>query len=364
MDIIATIGPSIEATEQLTALIQSRVTNFRIPLSKGFPEQQLLKAIEISQIGRALNRRIRLYIDLPGSKARLTNDSVFHFHVGALVRFTCGYASEANGNHIPCVGVAGSLRLESLAIGDIILIGDGEHALKVTEVHLTSFIASSLTSGILEKRRGIVIQGKPLDYNTQSDRDESAVEFLKHGNISGVMVSFVESKKDILEVKEKIRSAIGSRGVLPELVAKIETLRGITNIADICSVADKVMVARGDLLLNVGPVDFYEAEEEIINTAMEMNVPIIVGTQLLDSMSASWLPNRSELSAVSHLIARGIDGLLLTAETAVGSHPLRTVELINTLVDKYRIIANPTVGNLPLRGKKRNRAILVPTYVS
>jgi pyruvate kinase len=122
---------------------------------------------------------------------------------------------------------------------------------------------------------------------------------------------------------------------IPPIIAKIETKKGANYVSEIANVADAILLGRGDLLLDTGPFDFYKIQKKVISTVFELNKPLIIGTDLLPSLSENWLPNRSELAHLCYLFEKGVDAVLLSHETTVGKHPLRTIEIIDGLRQNY-----------------------------
>ena len=192
-----------------------------------------------------------------------------------------------------------------------------------------------MRGGRLGPCRGLTIQGEHSNFTTLTKQDQQSLALLADGAFTSVMLSFVESADTIHSVRRMIGAIVGRDRPPLEIIAKIETLTGVRCIAEICTAADRILLGRGDLLLSVGPIEFFSAAEAVIRAVTAAGKPLIVGTQLLNSMSDDWLPNRSELSHLSRLIANGVDGFLLSFETSAGRNPYGSIELIQALHRKY-----------------------------
>jgi pyruvate kinase len=186
---------------------------------------------------------------------------------------------------------------------------------------------------MIGRLRGAVVSGKVPRADAITDSDAAALRIAPSTVFSAVILSFVESASVVEQARNLMRES--GRDDLPAVVAKVETRAGVEAVADIARTADAILLGRGDLLLEAGEIDFYALTRDVIKTAIDLSCPVIVGTQLLNSLSNSWLPHRSELAYVSQLWEAGVDGLMLANETTVGAHPVRTVEMLSRLRSRY-----------------------------
>lgn len=338
-EIVATIGPSCKELMIIQDLINSGVTGFRFPFSKATPEWQTEMAHKVKQISDNLGKHVDLIMDLPGTKPRITNKNVIEISKDQIVQFvfTKQHISDHVVNHANLIlGVWNVPENFLPQKEEIVLTGDGELAFEIQEILEDGIYAKSLTSGMLLPTRGFTIQGSDVINQFFSKEDEVFLSYFQDGDFNQLMVSFCRSEKDIEFIREKIGNVLSNSNRMPKIFAKIETEDAVRNLEEIVKVVDRVLVARGDLALQTGLCDFFEAQEKIINTTIKAKKPVIVGTQLLESAGNGWIPYRAELSDVSRLLSIGINGILLSAETSISKNPTRVVDILQQLIKKYR----------------------------
>ncbi len=350
-NIIITLGPSTSTKESIERVLVAGADGIRFPASKFSPASLAQRALEIADTARALGCSPDLYLDLPGSKTRFTNNDGFDLAGLSRVRVNFAATAADRDAELPEIGLTGTQMGQLLEPGDVMVVGDGEDALRVTEMAADHCVAEPLTQGVLGRRRGVVVQGKVPPVTALTDDDVAALAALPATIFSAVILSFVESPDTIAQAKA-IMAKSGAGGPLPAIVAKIETKLGAEAVGEIAEAADAVLLGRGDLLLDVGELDFYDVGKSVIKETDRRGRPVIVGTQLLNSLSGSWLPNRSELAYVSHLLEKGIDGLLLSQETTIGHQPVRTIELLRQLTARYGK-GRPETPMFPARWESR-----------
>jgi pyruvate kinase len=342
VNIIVTIGLATASTQALDRLLRMGVVNFRIPLAKQLPEGHLKTAQQIARLAKQYDRKINVIMDLPGSKPRLTNRTQDYVELGEIVEFSFNEShSLPLSSKVKRFGVSG-LESADLSSGKLAISGDGELAFTIEDINQYTFRARALRAGRLGPFRGLTLEGAHSSFLTLTEQDKQSLALLNEDGFTSVMLSFVESAGTIRRARQMIDSIVRRDRARLDIIAKVETLRGVTSIAEICAASEGVVLGRGDLLLSVGPSEFFAAEENVIGSVMAARKPLFVGTQLLSSMSDDWLPNRSELSHLSHLIAKGVDGFLLSFETSAGKNPYGSIELLQTLYGRYS--PHPTKG--------------------
>lgn len=332
--VTVTVGPAIAAPEILGELMRREVSAFRFSGSKYTVAELNAMAVTVADAAYAAGRSVDLLLDLPGSKTRLTNDGGFPLKGADRVRVAFGPAPARRDLPLPEIGMTGPPLGALIEVGDVLVLGDGENALRVEACFADHCIAIPLTTGELGRRKGVRIQGKRQAYQSLRPQDETVLQSFGEMAFTGVIVSFVEHAG----VVERVRSLIGeggSAGSRPAVIAKVETRVGAQNAAAVAETADALLLGRGDLLLDAGEPDFYNLGEAVITAGQKAGRAVIVGTELLPSLSETWLPHRSELAYLCHLIDKDVDGLMLAKETTIGKQPLRTVDLINTLIRHY-----------------------------
>jgi pyruvate kinase len=311
-------------------LMHAGVRHYRIGLSKYSSSEALIHAQRILDVASRASESVELSLDLPGDKPRLCNTEP---------RYLC------RGELITLLGCDSTVNLTSTTLrvdtpipggriqeGTVITTGDGEHALKVERCGEGILELRCLTEGVLEKQRGLNVPGLgPKGPSTeQVDAVRATIESCL---FRSVMLSFISNAGEI----DVIRGHISAWGIArpPKLIAKLETQTVRDRVAQVARASDAVLLARGDLLPQVGEAEFYAAHERMLSSAIQNAKRTIVGTQLLDSLRNAWLPNRSEILELCRLMSAGVDGYLLSAETAVSECGLRAAHLLNSLWARY-----------------------------
>jgi pyruvate kinase len=342
--IVATVGPACSSKEALTDLLTAGVDLFRFTASKTPVAELISLAGTVRLLAADLGREVELLIDLPGAKTRLTNETYLDLAgVGEVMLRFDGGPAEPSGP-APTVGVDGRDADDPLPeIGDIVVIGDGEDALRVVGRDAVSCTTVPLTRGVIGIRRGVRFPGARSAARAGSftPYDADGLRAVADGPFDAVVLSFAESA-DLVERARTLLSEAAPRGPRPAVIAKIETTAGTVAAAEIAAVADGILLGRGDLLLDTGVIEFHAACRRVLDAAHAAGCPVLVGTQLLTSLAAGWLPHRSELAHVSALIEEGVAGLMLAEETAGAADPVRAVALLDDLRGVYAPAADRT----------------------
>ncbi|MFI5925882.1 pyruvate kinase [Micromonospora sp. NPDC051543] len=344
--LVASAGPAIFSPENFRKAIAAGASAIRVSASK-YPLDVLAeKADVVVAAAKELERPVDLWLDLPGSKSRFTNDDFFPLAGLERVRVWYQPVPARRDIAVPEIGLTGDDLGAIIEPGDILIAGDGEDALRVESVAEDHCMAQPLTFGDLGRRKGATVAGKRQSYVSLTESDLEALATIGDTPYSAVVVSFVEDAKTI----ETVRAAMAAGTPTdrqPAVIAKVETRAGVAAAREIAEASDAVLLGRGDLLMDCGELDFYDLGKEVLKTCAKAGVPVIVGTQLMPSMSVGWLPNRSELAYLSHLIEKNVDGLMLAFETTVGKQPIRTIALVAELIQRYG--GGPTRPMFPLR---------------
>lgn len=327
--IIATVGPALSADRDLVASYQAGCRGYRYPASKESVEEIIVRA----RASRALLEQygqVEIFLDLPGAKLRLTNTD--GFDLDGITELSI-YQDERPASRSATTGQIG-VRGGALAasVGDTLVFGDGEDAVSVTSISKDRVVTRPLTRGVLGKRRGVSVLGGAVEHESLTSSDLAGLAQLEPGIFDAVIVSFTEGPEDVerarAQMSEEVRRST-------RLIAKIETRRGVDALGDILPGVDGVLLGRGDLLLDVGELDFFDACRAVMKACAQHDVPCMLGTQFLTSLSECWLPNRSELAYLSHVLEKDVAGIMLSFETTVGKSARRTVDLLAELVRRY-----------------------------
>jgi|ERR1700722_2722984 pyruvate kinase len=336
--VIATIGPAIFDREPLEQVIKAGVSAIRFSASK-FSRRKLTDlASLVVEVANDIGCEVELMLDLPGTKTRLCNEEPIILSGSDRLCINYGLAPVQLDRGVTYeVGLTGVDVRALIAVGDILVIGDGEVALLVESAGSDHCVAVPVEGRRLGRRKGVKVEGKTHPWESLSGLDVLALGEFATLPFSSVLVSFVDTPQTIARVRQLLADSFGGPACAPPVpvVAKVETRAGAKQAGAVAQAADAVLLGRGDLLLDTGEVDFHAYCEMVLRATRESGTPIIVGTQLISSLSGNWLPNRSELGYLSRLIEEGVDGLLLAGETTLGPCPVRAVELLTDLIEAY-----------------------------
>ena len=323
--IVATIGPACDDAESLKALLTAGVDVCRFNYSHGEPEDKTELYRRIRNIEDELGRQTCIMADLPGPKLRLGTFPVAEMLLeGSEVVLHCGVMrmDETNGTDFPVE--YGGLSAE-LKPGDPILLADGLIRLLVrsTTGETDGTVRCEVVDGgPVSSRKGVNVPGTLVDLPAIGEKDERAIQHALENGADYIAVSYVRTADDLIPAKNAVKAA----GMHVPVLAKIEHPVALDNLDAILDVADAVMVARGDLGVEIPLENVPVVQQRIIDKALERGMPVIVATQMLDSMTLQPRPTRAEVSDVSTAIRHGATGVMLSGETASGKFPLESVQ--------------------------------------
>jgi pyruvate kinase len=320
--IVATIGPATENPDTLRALIEAGATTLRLNFSHGDQDNHQKNIKLIRQISFELNQPVGILQDLQGPKIRLGK-----FKDGP-IRLNGGDSFILTSRDIPGTQTESSVTygplVEEVPEGATILLDDGKVEMKVLrkDMEQRNLHCEVVVGGPLSNSKGVNFPGVYLSIKALTDKDKNDLLFGLNQNVDWVALSFVRNPQDVLEIKEIIQNATNRR--VPVIV-KIEKHEAIEQMDAILSLADGVMVARGDLGVELPAEDVPVLQKRLIATANRLGIPVITATQMLDSMVDSPRPTRAEVSDVANAIFDGTDAVMLSNETAVGKFPVEAV---------------------------------------
>ena len=337
--IVATIGPATSSPEVLKALIEAGATTLRLNFSHGSHADHQRSVRLIRQTAFELNQPVGILQDLQGPKIRLGR-----FETGSVVlsngdRFTLTSRPVAGNEQISWVTY--DLLAEEVPSGASILLDDGRVEMKVEQVDRAAkeLHCRVVVGGALSNNKGVNFPGVYLSIKALTDKDREDLMFGLDQGVDWVALSFVRNPQDVLEIKDLISSA----GKQVPVIAKIEKHEAIEQMEAILALCDGVMVARGDLGVELPAEDVPILQKRLIFTANRLGIPIITATQMLDSMVHSPRPTRAEVSDVANAILDGTDAVMLSNETAVGKYPVEavaTMARIATRIEQERGLAS------------------------
>ncbi len=320
--IVATIGPATNSPDVLKALIKAGATTLRLNFSHGTHEEHQRNIRLIRQTAFELNQPVGILQDLQGPKIRLGR-----FEEGPIV-LNKGDRFTLTSKPVPGTQEISSVTYEPLADevpeGATILLDDGKVEMLVEEIDRTerALHCRVVVGGTLSNNKGVNFPGVYLSIKAMTDKDRQDLMFGLDQGVDWVALSFVRNPQDVLEIKELITSA----GKETPVIVKIEKHEAIEQMEAILSLSDGVMVARGDLGVELPAEDVPILQKRLIATANRLGIPVITATQMLDSMVNSPRPTRAEISDVANAILDGTDAVMLSNEAAVGKYPVESVE--------------------------------------
>jgi pyruvate kinase len=326
--IVCTIGPASESEEVLARLILAGMDVARLNFAHGTHDEHARVIERIRTLDGKLGKPVAILQDLPGPKLRLGD-----FEGGAVLLRT---GAEFVITSRPCMGTAEVAHapfpdfFREVRVGDTILADDGLIHLKVLTSDGAEVRCQVVTGGILRNHKGIGLPSGRLHRAALTKKDLADLEFGIAQGVDFVATSFVRSASDLVEV----RNFLGAWGAKIPIIAKLEKPEAIRNLEDILQIASGVMVARGDLALEMSIEEVPVLQKFILRQARRYKVPVIIATQMLESMVEHPKPTRAEASDVANAILDGTDAVMLSAETATGSYPVEAVEMMVRLVGK------------------------------
>jgi pyruvate kinase len=320
--IVCTIGPSSNSACIMENMIKSGMHVARLNFSHGSLSDHKKNINLLQSISKKLNQIITILIDLPGSKIRVGNlqsEPVFLMKGEKVTLTTKDIVGKST-----LIPVTYKKLPDSVRKGSKIYINDGLIELKTLEVTTDEVHCKVITGGVILSHKGINIPGAKLFLDSVTENDLKIVDFgLKHG-VNTFGVSFIQNADDILKVREHVRK----KGKSVYLIGKIERREAIRNFNEILTVVDGIMVARGDLGLEIPIEEVPIVQKELIRKANFASRPVITATQMLESMTDNTRPTRAEVTDVANAILDGSDAIMLSEETAIGKYPVETVQMM------------------------------------
>jgi len=315
--IIATIGPASESPETLRAMVEAGMDVARIGLAHGTLDEALGRMRRVRQVAREAGRLVGVLVDLPGPKVRTASfgHEGVDLRVDAEVEIRVGDAKST----AEVVEVDYENLLNDIAAGDKVALGDGQVLLEVVDVGPDKAVGIILHGDVLHGRPGFRIPSDRLSMSTPTPEDMANLDAFVSEAVDMVAVSFVRSGDDIRRVDVEPHPAG------PLVIAKIETQAAVQNLDDIIDASAGIMVARGDLGTECLMEETPHLQKRIIRDCIAGGLPVITATQMLDSMVQASTPTRAEVSDVANAVFDGTSAVMLSAETAIGAHPVATV---------------------------------------
>ena len=350
--IIATLGPASSSKERLLDLVKAGVDVFRLNFSHGKHKDHQAVIERIVEINKTYKQHIGILGDLQGPKLRVgeIKDNRLEIKPGDMLTFTSK----------KCVGTMKQIYMsyeqfpQDVQVGEKVLIDDGKLELKVHATDGSSQVKLEVMyGGILSSNKGVNLPDTKISQPSLTEKDLEDLEFMLTQPINWIALSFVRKGKDITDLQRKIADA----GHSAKVIAKIEKPEAITNIKSIIKATDAIMIARGDLGVEVAMEKLPSIQKMIIKRCIQKGKPVIVATQMMESMITSPSPTRAEITDVANAVLDGTDAVMLSGETSVGAHPVKVVEAMNKIIFE-------TEKSYEIHGKRPKASEDSPTYLS
>jgi pyruvate kinase len=325
--IVATIGPASETKEQLLALAKAGVNVFRLNFSHGTHEDHLMRLTRIREINKEFNLNLCVLQDLQGPKIRIGNvaekDGVM-LEAGSRLVFTnddiIGTAERVSTPYKDMY--------RDVHPGERILMDDGKLEVRVVGKEGTDVVTEVVYGGLMKSKKGVNLPNTKVSMPAVTEKDWADLEFGLENDAEWIALSFVREASEILEIKEYIKS----KGKKSRVIAKIEKPEAIVNIDEIIAATDGLMVARGDLGVELPAEEVPMIQKMLVEKCNRAAKPVIVATQMLESMIDAPRPTRAEINDIANSVMDGADAVMLSAETASGKYPILAVEsMANTI---------------------------------
>jgi len=325
--IVATVGPACDSYDQLLALVKAGVNVFRLNFSHGSHEDKGRIIEHIRNINNTEPYNISILADLQGPKLRVgeIQDNALLLTVGEILTFT----------NEKCIGTREKIYVsypnlaDDVEVGNLIMIDDGKIEVKVVKITKDKDVKVEVTlGGILSSKKGLNLPDTKISLPALTEKDLVDLEFIIAQNCDWVALSFVRSVNDIVI----LRSKLIEKKSKTKIIAKIEKPEALVNIRDIIVESDGIMIARGDLGVELPIEQVPLIQRELIRKCIHRAKPVIVATQMMESMIDRVKPNRSEITDVANAVLEGADAVMLSGETAAGNHPALVVETMRKII--------------------------------
>ena len=325
--IVATLGPSTDDPKALDALIEAGVDVVRLNFSHGTAQEHNERAEKVRNRARAHGRQVGVLVDLQGPKIRIDKFKDGEVELAEGDQFILDANCPPDAGTKERVGIAYKELPSDVKRADTLLLDDGRIELWVDSVEGTEIHCRVKVGGTLSDKKGINRQGGGLSAPALTDKDREDIKTAADLKADYLAVSFPRNAEDVIEARQLFRDAGGEGGI----VAKIERIEALNAIEEILEASDVIMIARGDLGVEIGDAALPPVQKELIRKAREMNRVVITATQMMESMIENQIPTRAEVFDVANSVFDGTDAVMLSAETAAGKYPDKAVEAMDRI---------------------------------
>jgi len=360
--IVATLGPATDDPVAMEKLIRAGCDVVRVNFSHGDAETHSRRIRLVRSIARELDTDVAVLADLSGPKIRIDRFREGYVELESGREFTLVAEDPTPVGDENQVGVVYLGLPDDVKPGSELLLDDGLIAMRVKRVDGRRIVCEVITSGRLYDRKGLNLRGGGLSLPGISEADEADIKLAAEWQADYVAVSFPRAAEDIERARALLRAAGGDA----YLVSKIERTEAIENLDSIIEASDAVLVARGDLGVEIGEAELPGLQKRIISTSLEHNRPVITATQMMQSMVENPIPTRAEVLDVANAVIDGTDAVMLSAETAVGKHPARVIEAMARICEgaERHVQAHIPQRRLNVRPERTDQAIAMAAMIT
>ena len=344
--ILATLGPNSSSSEIIENIFTAGCDVFRLNFSHGSVETHRKNLENIRNLEKKYNHATCILADLQGPKLRVGEFKNSKEELKQGQKFILDLSSEEGNNqrvNFPHADI-----YDNLTPNTTLLINDGRIRLQVIEQHKEKLVTEVLNDGIISNNKGVNIPDVILPIESLTNKDKSDLQKAIEMNVDWVALSFVQQADDIIKLKKIVDGKV-------LIMAKIEKPSAVKNIDEIIKVADGIMIARGDLGVEMPPEKVPIVQKNIIKRCRFFGKPVVVATQMLESMISSLVPTRAEASDVANAIYDGTDAVMLSGESAVGEYPIESVSTMNNIIENVEKDKNNF--NLEINNSQTNKKI-------
>ncbi|MDP3962868.1 MAG: pyruvate kinase [bacterium] len=323
--IVCTIGPATESVEKLTALVRAGMNVMRLNFSHGDFAEHQNRIDNIKKVREKTGKTIAVIQDLGGPKIRIGEfeNGIVTLKTGQVFTLT---TEKTMGNEKKAF-INYPLLPKEVKVGGYILVHDGKLKLKITDIKGKEVATKVIIGGTIKSRRGVNLPGAYLSISSITEKDREDVEFGIKNKVDFIALSFVRRPSDITELRTILNAAKSKAGI----IAKIETPEALDSIDEIIDLCDGIMIARGDLAIEIPAEEVPLVQKMIIQKCNAIGKPVITATQMLESMIKSPVPTRAEVSDVANAVIDGTDAIMLSEETTLGEYPVEAVEMMTRI---------------------------------
>ncbi len=352
--IVATLGPSTDEVNVLEELIIAGVNVVRMNFSHGAAEDHKMRAEKVRSLAQKHHRHVAVLGDLQGPKIRISRFANGPVALSVGDDFILDGDMGKEEGHQKAVGIDYKNLPQDCSVGDVLLLDDGRIVLKVTVIEGNKLHCRVQVAGILSNNKGINLQGGGLSAPALTEKDMRDIQLAADIDVDYLAVSFPRTAEDIIQARRFLADAGGNAGIVAK-IERAEVVASDENLDSMIRASDAVMVARGDLGVEIGDAELVVVQKKIITRARSLNKCVITATQMMESMINSPLPTRAEVFDVANAVLDGTDAVMLSGETAAGQFPVETVKAMIRAIGGAEI--DPSVRHSTHRLDKQFKAI-------